>query len=55
MSASILIPLSKAFFGLLNAIVIPFLFLSVIASIFNMENIAQMKRIFRILFSWFLG
>jgi len=55
LSASILIPLSKAFFGLLNAIVIPFLFLSVIASIFNMENIAQMKRIFRILFSWFLG
>ena len=55
LSASILTPLSKAFFGLLNAIVIPFLFLSVIASIFNMENIAQMKRIFRILFSWFLG
>ena len=55
LSTSILTPLSKAFFGLLNAIVIPFLFLSVIASIFNMENVAQMKRIFRILFSWFLG
>lgn len=55
LSASILTPLSNAFFGLLNAIVIPFLFLSVIASIFNMENIAQMKRIFRILFSWFVG
>jgi Na+/H+-dicarboxylate symporter len=53
--ASILTPLSNAFFGLLNAIVIPFLFVSVIASIFNMENIAQMKRIFRILFSWFVG
>lgn len=55
LSASILNPLSSAFFGLLNAIVIPFLFLSVIASIFNMENIAQTQRIFRILFSWFLG
>ena len=53
--ASILTPLSNTFFGLLNAIVIPFLFMSVIASIFNMENIAQMKRIFRILFSWFVG
>ncbi|MDD3894886.1 MAG: cation:dicarboxylase symporter family transporter [Syntrophomonadaceae bacterium] len=55
LTASILTPLSNAFFGLLNAIVIPFLFVSVIASIFNMENIAQMKRIFRILFSWFVG
>ncbi len=55
LSASILTPLSNAFFGLLNAIVISFLFVSVIASIFNMENIAQMKRIFRILFSWFVG
>ncbi|HQD76568.1 MAG: cation:dicarboxylase symporter family transporter [Peptococcaceae bacterium MAG4] len=53
--ASVLTPLSNAFFGLLNAIVIPFLFVSVIASIFNMDNIAQMKRIFKILFSWFLG
>ncbi len=55
LSASILIPLSDAFFGLLSAIVIPFLFVSVIASIFNMENIAQMKRIFGILFGWFVG
>lgn len=55
LKALILTPLSNAFFGLLNAIVIPFLFLSVIASIFNMENLAQMKRIFRILFSWFVG
>jgi Na+/H+-dicarboxylate symporter len=47
--------LSNAFFGLLNAIVIPFLFVSVIASIFNMENISQMKRIFRTLFGWFVG
>jgi len=53
--ASVLTPLSNAFFGFLNAIVIPFLFVSVIASIFNMDNIAQMKRIFKILFSWFLG
>ncbi len=53
--AAILNPLSNTFFGLLNAIVIPFLFVSVIASIFNMENIAQMKRIFRTLFSWFAG
>ncbi|MEN6459946.1 MAG: cation:dicarboxylase symporter family transporter [Syntrophomonas sp.] len=55
LSASLLNPLSGAFFGLLNAIVIPFLFVSVMASIFNMENIAQVKRIFQILFSWFLG
>ncbi len=55
LSVSLLTPVSNAFFGLLNAIVIPFLFLSVIASIFNMENIAQVKRIFRILFSWFVG
>ncbi|MBP7332661.1 MAG: cation:dicarboxylase symporter family transporter [Firmicutes bacterium] len=55
LSASILTPLSDAFFGLLSGIVIPFLFMSVIASIFNMENIAQMKRVFRILFSWFAG
>ncbi len=55
LGTAILTPLSNAFFGLLNAIVIPFLFVSVIASIFNMENLAQMKRIFRILFGWFLG
>ncbi len=55
LSDSILTPLSDTFFGLLSGIVIPFLFVSVIASIFNMENIAQMKRIFRILFSWFAG
>jgi len=55
LSNSILTPLSSAFFGLLNAFVIPFLFVSVIASIFNMENIAQVKRVFRILFSWVMG
>ncbi len=55
LSTSILTPLSNAFFGFLNAIVIPFLFVSVIASIFNMDNIAQMKRIFKTLFSWFFG
>lgn len=55
LGTSVLTPLSNAFFGLLNAIVIPFLFVSVIASIFNMENVAQMKRIFRILFGWFAG
>ncbi|MEN6327320.1 MAG: cation:dicarboxylase symporter family transporter [Syntrophomonas sp.] len=55
LGTSVLAPLKNAFFGMLNAIVIPFLFLSVIASIFNMENIAQMKRVFRILFSWFVG
>ncbi|HWQ75455.1 MAG TPA: cation:dicarboxylase symporter family transporter [Syntrophomonas sp.] len=55
LSASLLTPLSNAFFGLLNAVVIPFLFMSVIASIFNMENLAQMKRVFRILFGWFTG
>ena len=55
LSTSLLTPLSNSFFGLLNAIVIPFLFVSVIASIFNMENLAQMKSIFRVLFSWFVG
>ncbi len=55
LSKTVLTPLSNAFFGLLNAVVIPFLFISVVASIFNMENIAQMKRVFRILFSWFMG
>ncbi len=55
LGSAVLTPLGNAFFGLLNAIVIPFLFVSVIASIFNMENLAQMKRIFRILFGWFLG
>ncbi|HWQ75348.1 MAG TPA: cation:dicarboxylase symporter family transporter [Syntrophomonas sp.] len=55
LNASVLTPLSNAFFGLLKAIVVPFLFVSVIASIFNMENVAQVKRIFRILFGWFVG
>ncbi|MDD4803295.1 MAG: cation:dicarboxylase symporter family transporter [Syntrophomonas sp.] len=55
LAASLLTPLSSTFFGLLNAIVIPFLFVSVMASIFNMENIAQVKRIFRIIFNWFVG
>ncbi|MGV8906836.1 MAG: dicarboxylate/amino acid:cation symporter [Acetobacterium sp.] len=52
---TILTPLSQTFFGFLNAIVIPVLFFSAIGSIFNMDNMAQMKRIFRILLSWSLG
>jgi hypothetical protein len=54
-SNTILNPLSETFFGFLNAMVIPVLFLSAIGSIFNMDNIAQMKRIFRSLLSWSLG
>jgi len=52
---TMLTPLSQTFFGFLNAIVIPVLFFSAIGSIFNMDNIAQMKRIFRILLSWSMG
>lgn len=48
----ILTPVSSTFFSFLNAIVIPVLFFSAIASIFNMENLAQMKRIFRLLLTW---
>jgi Na+/H+-dicarboxylate symporter len=47
-----LTPISSTFFGFLNAIVIPVLFFSAIGSIFNMENLAQMKRIFRLLLTW---
>ena len=48
----ILTPISSTFFGFLNAIVIPVLFFSAIGSIVNMDNLAQMKRIFRLLLSW---
>jgi len=48
-------PINKAFFGFLNAIVIPFLFISVVASFFNMENISRMKHILKNLFRWFAG
>jgi Na+/H+-dicarboxylate symporter len=48
----ILTPVSSTFFSFLNAIVIPVLFFSTIGSIFNMENLAQMKRIFRLLLTW---
>ncbi|MDO9493871.1 dicarboxylate/amino acid:cation symporter [Acetobacterium sp.] len=48
----ILTPISSTFFGFLNAIVIPVLFFSAIGSIFNMDNLAQMKRIFRLLLTW---
>lgn len=54
-SGSFLTPVSQAFFGLLNGMVAPLLFVSVIASIFNMENLAQMKRIFGTLLAWFMG
>ncbi|WKY45893.1 cation:dicarboxylase symporter family transporter [Eubacteriaceae bacterium ES2] len=49
---SVLTPISSTFFGFLNAIVIPVLFFSAIGSIFNMENLSQMKRIFRLLLTW---
>lgn len=49
---TILTPISSTFFGFLNAIVVPVLFFSTIGSIFNMDNVAQMKRIFRMLLSW---
>lgn len=52
---TILTPVSSTFFGFLNAIVIPVLFFSAIGSIFNMDNVAQMKRIFRMLLSWSMG
>ncbi|WKY48925.1 cation:dicarboxylase symporter family transporter [Eubacteriaceae bacterium ES3] len=48
----ILTPISSTFFSFLNAIVIPVLFFSAIGSIFNMENLSQMKRIFRLLIYW---
>ncbi|AFA48801.1 dicarboxylate/amino acid:cation symporter [Acetobacterium woodii] len=48
----ILTPISSTFFGFLNAIVIPVLFFSAIGSIFNMDNLAQMKKIFRMLLTW---
>lgn len=50
--AMILTPISGTFFGFLNAIVIPVLFFSAIGSIVNMDNLAQMKRIFRLLLTW---
>lgn len=49
---TILTPVSSTFFNFLNAIVIPVLFFSAISSIFNMDNLAQMKRIFRLLLTW---
>ena len=49
---TILTPISGTFFGFLNAIVIPVLFFSALGSIFNMDNLAQMKRIFRLLLTW---
>lgn len=49
---TILTPLSGTFFGFLNAIVIPVLFFSALGSIFNMDNLSQMKRIFRLLLTW---
>lgn len=49
---TILTPISSTFFGFLNAIVIPVLFFSAIGSIFNMDNLAQMKQIFRLLLTW---
>ena len=52
--SSMLTPISTTFFGFLNAIVIPVLFFSAIGSIFNMDNLAQMKRIFRLLLTWIL-
>ena len=48
-------PVNQAFFGLLAAIAIPFLFLSVVASMINMENISQMKTIFSTLFWWIVA
>ena len=51
----ILSPISSIFFGFLNAIVIPVLFFSAIGSIVNMDNLAQMKRIFRLLLTWTLA
>lgn len=51
----LLAPLDNAFFGLLNATIVPLLFVSVIGSIFNMENLAQVKRIFAMLTVWFAG
>jgi Na+/H+-dicarboxylate symporter len=54
LAKNVLTPLSSKFFGFLNAIVIPVLFLSAIGSIFNMDNISQMKRIFKSLLMWCL-
>jgi Na+/H+-dicarboxylate symporter len=51
-SSDYLYPVTQAFFGLLTAIAIPFLFISVVASMINMENISQMKTIFSTLFWW---
>ncbi len=48
-------PFSNTYFGLLNAIVMPLLFVSVLGSIFNMENLAQVKRVFAVLLGWFVG
>lgn len=50
--SGILTPISSTFFDFLNAIVIPVLFFLAIGSIFNMDNLAQMKRIFRLLLTW---
>lgn len=50
--SAILTPISSTFFSFLNAIVIPVLFFSALGSIFNMDNLAQMKRIFRLLLTW---
>lgn len=55
LAGTILKPLIGTFFGFINAMVVPVLFLSTIGSIFNMDNMAQMKRIFRSLLSWSLG
>ncbi len=52
---TLLNPIGNTFFGLLNGLVAPLLFVSVLSSMFNMENLSQIKVIFRSLFTWYLG
>jgi len=51
-NAGVLFPLNQAFFTLLNAIAIPFLFISLVASMINVESVSQMKILSRTLFRW---
>lgn len=48
-------PLSNTYFGLLNGLVLPLLFVSVLSGIFNMENLSQIKQIFGSLLRWLTG
>lgn len=51
--AGLFAPLTSAYMGLLNSIVGPLLFISIIAGILNMQSLARIRQVFGTLFGWF--